>query len=264
LGPVDLLVAGIQEITTSLVVQAFLAACIGFLLTVGGALPALVGIGVREKTLAYGMGFAAGTMISASFTSLLMPALEVGGVIPATAGFLVGALVVHIVNSLLPHEHVTRGYEGPEKLKRKLKVAWLIAFAMIIHNIPEGAAVGAAMVESTRGGVLLAIAIGIQNMPEGLATVLPLISLKRDLKQAIVLVMLSGVVEPVAAAGAAMLVTTFRGLLPYMLSFAAGAMMYVVSHEIIPETHEEGREIRFTAGLMVGLILMLVLDAYYG
>ncbi|MEM4470235.1 MAG: hypothetical protein QXF73_05205, partial [Desulfurococcaceae archaeon] len=94
--------------------------------------------------------------------------------------------------------------------------------------------------------------------------VLPLISLKRDLKQAIVLVMLSGVVEPVAAAGAAMLVTTFRGLLPYMLSFAAGAMMYVVSHEIIPETHEEGREIRFTAGLMVGLILMLVLDAYYG
>lgn len=259
-----MLVTSIQEITTSIVFQAFLAACIGFLLTVGGALPALVGVKVGERILAYGMGFAAGVMISASFTSLLIPALKVGGVVPVVTGFLIGALAVHIVNSMLPHEHMIKGYEGPEKLKRKLKIAWLLVFAMIIHNIPEGAAVGAAVVESVKSGVILAIAIGMQNIPEGLATALPFISIKRDLRQAVVLVTLSGIVEPIAAAGAAVLVTAFKGLLSYMLSLAAGAMIYVVSHEIIPETHEEKREIRSTAGLIVGLILMFALDAYYG
>lgn len=259
----NLLVTGIQGITTSVVFQAFLVACISFLLTVSGALPALMGIKAGEKMLTYGMGFAAGVMISASFTSLLIPALEVGGIIPAIAGFFIGSLAVHIANSVLPHEHMIKGYEGPEKLKRKLKIAWLLVFAMIIHNIPEGAAVGAAVAESIKSGIILAIAIGVQNIPEGLATALPFISIKRDLKQAMVLITLSGIVEPVAAASAAVLATMFKGLLPYILSFAAGAMMYVVSHEIIPETHEEKREIKSTAGLIVGLALMLALDAYY-
>lgn len=264
MDPVAYIIASITGSTPWVVGQAFLAATIGFALTVAGALPALLGLKAGDKVMAYGMGFAAGVMISASFTSLLIPAEEIGGIFPAIVGFLLGALVMHAMNRALPHEHLMRGYEGPERLRRRLRTAWLLAFAIIIHNIPEGAAVGAAVADSLRDGVILAIAIGIQNIPEGLAVAIPLITAGKRLRLAMGLAVLSGLVEPVAAAGAAAVVTLSRALLPYMLSFAAGAMMYVVSHEIIPETHEGGREIRATAGLIIGLIAMFALDAYYG
>ncbi len=264
MDPVAYIITSIAGATPWVVGQAFLAATIGFALTVVGAFPALLGLRAGDAVMAYGMGFAAGVMISASFTSLLIPAEEVGGVLPVIVGFVLGALATHAMNEALPHEHLMRGYEGPEKLRRRLRAAWLLAFAIIIHNIPEGAAVGAAVAESLRDGVILAIAIGIQNIPEGLAVALPLITAGKRLRLAMGLAVLSGAVEPIAAAGAAAVVTLSRALLPYMLSFAAGAMMYVVSHEIIPETHEGGREIRATAGLIIGLIAMFALDAYYG
>lgn len=253
----------IQGVSDSVLIQSFLVACIGFIFTVVGAFPALAGFRAGNVITVYGMGFAAGVMLSASFISLLIPAIEIAGIIPTIIGFLIGALAVHFINLMLPHEHFVKGFEGSEKLRRKLKAAWLLAFAMIIHNIPEGAAVGAAVAESLVSGVVLALAIGIQNVPEGLAIALPFISTKRSLKLAMGMTVLSGAVEPIAALGATALITIFRGLLPYMLSFTAGAMIYVVSHEIIPETHGEKREIRATVGLLLGLILMLVLDAYY-
>lgn len=253
----------IQRVSDSVLIQSFLVACIGFIFTVVGASLALVGLRAGDVITVYGMGFAAGIMLSASFISLLIPATEIGGIIPTATGFLIGALAVHFINLVLPHEHFVKGFEGSEKLRRRLKAAWLLAFAMIIHNIPEGAAVGAAVVESLVSGVVLALAISMQNMPEGLAMALPFISTKKSLKIAMGVTALSGAIEPIAAVGATALITVFRGLLPYMLSFAAGAMVYVVSHEIIPETHSEKREIRATVGLLLGLILMLVLDAYY-
>lgn len=264
MDPIIFIVSSIARATPWVVGQAFYAATIGFVLTVVGALPALLGLKAGDAVMAYGMGFAAGVMISASFTSLLIPAEEIGGLVPVVAGFIIGAAATHAMNEALPHEHLMKGYEGPEKLRRRLRTAWLLVFAIIIHNIPEGAAVGAAVAESLRNGVILAVAIGIQNIPEGLAVALPLITAGKRLRLAMGLAVLSGAVEPIAAAPAAAIVTVSRAVLPYMLSFAAGAMMYVVSHEIIPETHEGGREIRATAGLIIGLIVMFALDAYYG
>ncbi|MEM3980211.1 MAG: ZIP family metal transporter [Ignisphaera sp.] len=263
MDPILWLASAIESITDSIVIQSFLAASIGFILTVIGATPALIGANVGEAIMSYGMGFAAGVMISASFTSLLIPALEIGGILPVIVGFTLGALTIYVMDRVLPHEHIFKGGEGSEKLRRKLKTTWLLAMAIIIHNIPEGAAVGAAVTESLRGGVLLAIAIGVQNIPEGLAVSLPLVTVHKKVNQALWIVMLSGIVEPIAASFATILASISKDILPYMLSFAAGAMVYVVSHEIIPETHSEKREIRATIALLIGLMLMFMLDAYY-
>lgn len=264
MNSLSLFITAIQGISDSVVIQAFLVACIGMVLTVIGSLPVLAGIRLGSTIIPYGMGFAAGVMLSASFTSLLIPAIELGGVVPSVIGFMLGALVINIINKAIPHEHIIKGYEGSERLKGKVMTAWLLALAIIIHNIPEGAAVGASTVESLRDGVVLAIAIGIQNVPEGLAVSLPLITSGKGIKLTLLIAVLSGVVEPVSAAVSAALAITSHYILPYMLSFAAGAMIYVVSHEVIPETHAEKREVKATASLMIGVILMLVLDSYYG
>lgn len=263
---VSYIVELIECLSPSPVAQAFLAGCIGFILTVAGGIPALFSSRANGygDFLSIGLGFSAGVMIAASFTSLLIPSAEVGGVIPAVVGFLTGGIAVYTMDRLLPHEHLVKGFEGPEKLRRKLRAAWLLAMAIVIHNIPEGAAVGAAVVESLRRGVLLAIAIGIQNIPEGLAVALPLIAIDRRVGRAMAITFFSGFIEPIAALFTASLVTVLSGLLPYMLSFAAGAMIYVVSHEIIPETHSEKREIKATIALLTGLVTMFALDTYYG
>lgn len=263
LDPIEAMVISIHSISDNVVVQSFLVACIGFALTVLGALPALLGAKIGEVIIPYGMGFSAGVMISASFTSLLIPAVEIGGIPPTIIGFLCGALFVEIVNRVLPHEHLVKGFEGSEKFRKKMRMIWLLVIAIIIHNIPEGAAVGAAVVESLKRGVLLAIAIGIQNIPEGLAVSLPLVSTSKRIGQAMWIAILSGIVEPLAALIIAILASLSRGILPYMLSFAAGAMIYVVSHEVIPETHAEKRELKATLSLLIGLIAMFSLDAYY-
>jgi len=262
--PISWIISLIQSVSSSIVVQSFLASCIGFVLTVVGALPVLAGSRIGTAAMPYGMGFAAGVMISASFTSLLIPATELGGIVQIFTGFFVGAIAVYSMDRLLPHEHLLKGFEGPEKLKTKLRAAWLLAIAVIIHNIPEGAAVGAAVANSLKDGVVLAIAIGIQNVPEGLAVALPLSTAGKKTGYSMWIAVLSGAVEPIAAALAAAVAYTSRAVLPYLLSFAAGAMIYVVSHEIIPETHAEKREIRATLGLLIGLITMFALDAYYG
>ncbi len=264
MDPISVIVTVVQEVTDSVIVQGFLAACIGFLLTVVGALPALAGVRAGSSIIPYGMGFAAGVMLSASFTSLLIPAIEVGGAVPTVVGFVLGALTINAMDRVLPHEHIVKGYEGSEVLRKRVRAAWLLALAVIIHNVPEGAAVGASVVDSLRGGVVLALAIGIQNIPEGLAVSLPLASSVWSARKALWMAVISGAVEPVAAALAAALAMMSTQILPYMLSFAAGAMIYVVSHEVIPETHSERREVKATFALLIGLILMFLLEAYYG
>lgn len=245
---------------TNIVGQAFLVASIGAVLTVVGAIPALIGVKFSEVFIDIGMGFSAGVMLTASFTSLLIPAMEVGGALPTVLGFVLGVTLMVVMDKFLPHEHLIKGYEGPPAWRRRLRVAWLMAFAIIIHNIPEGAAVGATVAEDLRDGIILAIAIGIQNVPEGFAVALPLITMQKRPGLGLGLATFSGVVEPLAAALAATIVMFSRQSLPYALSLAAGAMVYIVSHEIIPETHRYGHELHSTIGLVIGLLLMFILD----
>lgn len=252
----------IQEISESVIVQSFLVGCISFIFALIGILPSIIGI-KTSNNIVFSMGLASGVMISASFVSLLIPAIEIGGIISTIAGFLLGGLIIHIVNNILPHEHFVKGYEGSEKFRNKIKTAWLLVFAMIIHNIPEGAAIGATIAESLTSAITLAIAIGIQNIPESIAIATPFIYTKRSIRSVIWLVTLSGIVEPLSAIFSTTLTLLSREIIPYLLSIAAGAMIYVVSHEIIPEIHEEKREIRATLGLMIGLMLMIILDFCY-
>lgn len=258
---VDQLVQTLGGVSGNPVLSAVLVAQICFASTVIGALPALLGARKIDSLLPYGMGFSAGVMVTASYTSLLLPSIELGGPLSASTGLLLGAILMHLLNKYIPHEHLVKGVEGPERLVRRVRAAWLLAFAIIIHNIPEGAAVGATSVQSLRDGVILALAIGLQDIPEGLAVAAPLLSATKNIRLALGLAVLSGLVEPLAAAGAAGLALASSHILPYMLSFAAGAMLYVVGHEVIPEAHSERRETKATASMIAGVLLTVLLES---
>jgi len=236
---------------------------IGAILTFVGALPALLGARLSMRIVDLGMGFSAGAMIVISFTGLIIPALKISSFSIVALGFAIGVILVILTDRLLPHEHLIKGFEGSEALRRKLKAAWLIAFAIIIHNLPEGAAVGAAIVEDVREGVFLAIAIGLQNMPEGLAVALPLSAIRKNVKLGLLLALFSGIIEPIMASITASLISISLYALPYALALAAGAMIYVVSHEVIPETHRYSHEKLATLGFIVGFLIMLWLDTLF-
>ncbi|MEB3847110.1 MAG: ZIP family metal transporter [Desulfurococcales archaeon] len=216
------------------------------------------------KMLDLGLGFSSGVMLVASFTSLLIPSIDSFGIAPTLLGFILGALTIHIVNNLIPHEHFVRGYEGPPSGLRKLKAAWLVAFAIIIHNFPEGISIGAASAYSTLNGITIGLAIGIQDIPEGLAVSLPVYASTGRLGWALFLAWLSGLSEVVMAVPAAYLSAISLPLLPYAMGFGAGAMVYVVSHEAIPETHRSGHEDLATLSFFLGFITMLLLDSILG
>ncbi len=211
-----------------------------------------------------GLGFSSGVMIVASFTSLLIPSIEEYDVARPIIGFLAGAATIHAVNLLVPHEHFVKGYEGPREALRKVKAAWLVALAIIIHNLPEGFSIGAASAFSPRDGVALGLAIGIQDVPEGLAVSIPVYASTRSKLRAILYAWLSGFSEVVLAATAVLLSYYSLALLPYIMGFGAGAMVYVVSHEALPETHRSGHEDKATLAFFLGFVLMLVLDTMIG
>lgn len=251
----------LESIAKTPIEQAFITGGLCFAFTLVGSVLIFLGGTPRNGLYSYGMGFSAGMMLAASFMSLLLPSMEQGGLIPAVTGLLAGFTIIHFVNKLVPHEHVLKGYEGGEVFRRKLKTAWLIALAMIIHNIPEGFAVGALTYYSFIDGLLLAVAIGIQNIPEGMAVALPFKAIGTGTAHALRLVFISAIVEPIAAILAVALSMISKAIIPYTLSFAAGAMIYVVSHEVIPETHSEKREIKATVGLIIGVVIMAILEA---
>jgi len=249
---------------SNLFIAAFLAGTICMILTFLGATPAILGSRVSDKVIDIGLGFSAGIMIVAAFTSLILPGIEMGGVSSVVIGFALGALLIHLFNEFVPHEHFVKGYEGPESLHNRLKMVWLLVIAIIIHNFPEGLAVGASVAYNLRDGVLMAIAIGIQDVPEGLAVALPLVGIGKNVKKALWIAFLSGAVEPLMALVPILLTEFSTALLPYTLGFAGGAMIYVVSNEVVPETHRHGYENYATAGLVIGFIIMLVLDTTLG
>ena len=218
------------------------------------------------------LGVAAGVMISASFFSLLLPGIErgeaihggtPGAALVAALGLACGAAVVAAMNALVPHEHFVTGPEGGDP--GRLSKVWLFILAITIHNFPEGMAVGVGFGSGDMAqGMSLAIGIGLQNAPEGLAVALALRVEGYGAARAVGIAALTGLVEPLGGLIGAAAVTLTAVVLPFGLTFAAGAMLYIISHEIIPETHRHGHQDRATLGLMIGLILMMLLDVTLG
>ncbi len=230
-----------------------------------GAIPILAGREFSRRTLDLMMGFAGGVMLAASSFSLLVPALEhtYGGIMVVGAGFMLGGAIVHLVDRYVPHEHLIKGPEGPERTA--MSRAWLLVIAMTIHNFPEGLAVGVAFESESIGtGVAIAVAIGLQNIPEGLAVAAPLVRSGYSRRKATGLALVTGLVEPLGGLTGVLVVTLSQYLLPWGLAFAAGAMVFVVSDEMIPESHTGGFEQYATLGLMIGFVVMMTLDNLFG
>jgi len=239
------------------------------LATGAGALPAFFFKSVSRRTLDAMLGWAAGVMLAATSFSLLIPAIDAGdhlwgskGILAVLAGLVVGALFLDRADKWLPHEHVLLGPEGPASRMRKV---WLFIIAVTIHNFPEGMAVGVGYGSGDVGGATaLAIGIGIQNMPEGLAVALPLMGEGKSRWFAVIVATLTGLVEPVGGILGAGAVTLFHPVLPFALAFAAGAMLFVISDEIIPETHTGGHARIATFGVIIGFVVMMTLDVLLG
>lgn len=230
-----------------------------------GALAVLVWRRPSERSLDTGLGFAAGVMLTASFTSLIIPGAQIGGILPVLTGMVLGALVLDLADHFIPHRHLDGelGHEGPSS---RLRAVWLFIIAITLHNAPEGLAVGIGFGSGdTRNAIKLMLAIGVQNIPEGLAVAVAAINagLGRYTYASFVGVR-AGLVEiPLAVLGV-WAVQAVRPLLPYAMGFAAGAMLYVINDEIVPDTHRKGHERLATAGTMAGVILMLYLDIVLG
>lgn len=206
------------------------------------------------------LGFAAGVMLTASFTSLILPGIEEGGLFPVVVGIALGALFLTVADRVVPHLHLERGREGLHG--ERLRAVWLFILAITLHNLPEGLAVGVGLGSGDLArGLQLVLAIGLQNIPEGLAVAASALSAGMGSTfYAGIVGIRAGLVEiPMAVLGA-LAVEVARPLLPYAMGFAAGAMLYVISDEIIPETHRQGHERLATLGFLLGAVAMLALD----
>ncbi len=226
-----------------------------------------------EKLL---IGFAGGVMISASFWSLLMPSMEMAteqheiSWLPASIGFLLGIFFLLILDSIIPHLHLHA--DKPEGIKAKIKESTMLIFAVTLHNIPEGMAMGVTLAGAMIGNVgislvgalSLAIGIAIQNFPEGAIISMPLKSQGMSKSKAFIYGTLSGIVEPISAVITILLTNAIVPILPYLLAFAAGAMMYVVVEELIPESQEGEHSNIGTIGVAIGFVIMMILDVALG
>jgi len=240
----------------------FSASLLAGLATGVGALPILLIRELSDQILDIMMGFSAGVMLAASTFSLLIPALEMGGVSTAVLGLVLGSLLLHLVDRYTPHLHIISGLEGPST---RLSRLWLMILAITIHNFPEGLAVGVSFGGGdVARGLIIAVAIGLQNMPEGLAVAFPLLREGYGRGRALYYATLTGLVEPLGGLLGVAAVSLSRPLLPWGLAFAAGAMIFIVSDEMIPESHRKGFEREATFGLIVGFIVMMLLDTLLG
>ncbi|XES76869.1 MAG: ZIP family metal transporter [Candidatus Bathyarchaeia archaeon] len=236
----------------------FLASLLAGLATGAGALPVLFTKGVSDKLLDVLLGFSAGVMLAATCFSLIVPSLDLGGPLIVVIGIILGALTLHLVDRFVPHFHPIAGPEGPSS---HLSKVWLFALAMTIHNFPEGLAVGVSFGSGdAAAGLVVAMAIGLQNMPEGLAVALPLVREGYSRRKSLWYGTLTGLVEPLGGLLGLALISVFLPILPWGLAFAAGAMLFVVSDEMIPESHRKGFEREATFGLIAGFVLMMFLD----
>ena len=263
-------------LTLSPIIQALLGTLFTWGLTALGAAGVLLTREVSRKLLDGMLGFAAGVMIAASYWSLLAPAIEMSAGmnipkwLPAAAGFLMGGCFLFVLDKLLPHMH--RSDNQPEGIQTSWHRSILLVLAITLHNIPEGLAVGVAFGAAAAGipeasvaaAVALALGIGIQNFPEGLAVSAPLRREGMPALKSFWYGQLSGIVEPVAGVLGAAAALLMRPILPYALAFAAGAMIYVVIEELVPESQHGSHTDIATIGAMVGFTVMMILDVALG
>ncbi len=260
------------------ILQALLATCFTWGMTALGAAVVFSAKEVGRRALDLMLGFAAGVMIAASFWSLLAPAIEMsrGGALPswfpAVTGFLAGGIFLRAIDAVLPHLHLGFRTDEAEGLKSGWRRSTLLIVAITLHNFPEGLAVGVAFGALGAGlpsasfgaAVALAFGIGIQNLPEGMAVSLPLRGEGFSRLKSFWAGQLSGFVEPVAGVIGAAAVMLARPILPYALAFAAGAMIFVVIEELIPESQRGGHTDLATMGAMAGFAVMMLLDVAFG
>lgn len=260
------------------VAQALVATLFTWFLTALGAGLVFFFKRINRKVLDGMLGFAAGVMIAASYWSLLAPAIEMAeessipAWVPATIGFLLGGFFLWIVDKILPHLHLGFPMEEAEGINTSWQRSILLVLAITLHNIPEGLAVGVAFgalaadlpAADLAGAVALALGIGIQNFPEGTAVSVPLRREGLSRLKSFWYGQLSGTVEPIAGVLGAAAVILIKPMLPYALSFAAGAMIYVVVEELIPESQLEKNTDVATIGAMIGFAVMMTLDVALG
>jgi ZIP family zinc transporter len=257
------------------ILQALLATIFTWLLTASGAAPVFFTRRFNQKVMDGMLGLAAGVMIAASFWSLLNPAIEMsdGAWHPALIGFLLGGVFLYGIDKILPHLHPGDPVEKAEGPKTTWERSVLLVLAITLHNIPEGLAIGVAFGALAHGGVegatlggamALALGIGIQNCPEGLAVAMPLRREGWSRLRSFGYGQASAIVEPVAGVLGAALVIWMRPILPYALAFAAGAMIFVVIEELVPESQREGNTDFATLGGMFGFAIMMTLDVALG
>jgi len=258
--------------------QTILATCFTWFMTALGAGMVFFFKEIKRKILDAMLGFAAGVMLAASFWSLLSPAIEMceeSGRLPWLApliGFLLGGAFLKLADTLLPHVHIGMPTERAEGVKTSWKRSILLVTAITLHNIPEGLAVGVAFgaaanelsAASVIGAATLALGMGIQNFPEGAAVSIPLRRENISRLKSFWYGQISGLVEPIAGLIGVLAVSLMTPILPYALSFAAGAMIYVVVEELIPEAQSCGSSDVATIGTMLGFAVMMFLDVALG
>jgi ZIP family zinc transporter len=250
-----------------IVVIGFFASILAGLATGVGALPALFFKNISSRLFNSLLGAAAGVMLAATAFSLLAPGMDFGnamwpgkGTLVVSGGMILGALFLHFADHQLPHVR----FDAEANLHmQSINKIWLFIIAITLHNFPEGMSVGVSFgTGDMSNGIVLAIAIALQNIPEGLAVAMPLVALGYRPWRAVGVATLTGLVEPVGGLLGVSMVTVFSPILPIAMGFAAGAMLFVISEEIIPETHAGGRSRFATFALMGGFIVMMILDNY--
>ena len=254
------------------ILAAFYATTFTWFLTLLGASTVFLFKNLNRMILDAMLGFTGGVMIAASFFGLLLPAINMSEgsglvkAIPACIGFVLGALFLFFLDKLLPHIHIN--FKETEGLKTPLQKSTLLVLAITLHNIPEGLAIGvlfgaaaAGMPEATiSGAVVLSFAIAIQNLPEGIAVTMPLRRLGLSRQKSFIYGQSSALVEPIAGVIGALAVSFFMPILPYALAFAAGAMIFVVIEEVVPETQQSDHTDMATLSFIVGFVVMMLLD----
>ena len=260
------------------VVQSLIATSFTWGVTALGAAGVFLSKEINRKLMDGMLGFAAGIMIAASYWSLLAPSIEISeslglpAYLPPAIGFMMGGIVLWSIDRILPHLHLGLPISSAEGIKTSWQRSILLVLAITLHNIPEGMAIGVAFGAASAGipgatltgAIALALGIGLQNFPEGLAISAPLRREGLSAGKSFWYGQLSAVVEPVGAMLGAAAVISMRQLLPYALAFAAGAMIYVVIEELIPEAEQGQNTDVATAGAMIGFTIMMVLDVALG
>ncbi len=252
--------------------QALAGSAVAAMATALGALPALFVRHISARWEAIMLGFGAGVMVAAACFSLILPGIDAGaailgsklaGVLIVATGLLLGAISLLFADKLVPHEHPAAGRHGPDWVH--LRRVWLMVLAIALHNFPEGMAIGVGFAGGDASvGIPLAVAIAIQDVPEGLVVAVALRTVAYAPWKATLIGALTGLAEPLGAVVGVVLGSSFAPFYPLGLGFAAGAMIWVVSHEIIPETHRKGHEQAATLGLIGGFIVMMLLDTALG